>query len=214
MCNIGSVVYRDCAGDFSTTCIPCLHGKFMDKPNGVYDCSICKHCSERNGLYIQSKCTTIQNSICDVLDGYHCIDNTSSECQHALKHSECKPGQESKTPGTKRSDTVCVDCPSGFYSSTGENCTRWRDCAAKNEIKTEAGNSIKDVTCTQQNRGRYGVIAAVSVFIAILPIMYCIRLQMKKLKQRITSRVLSLPIEETVEGCHSSTTHHMLEENK
>lgn len=50
---LGLVVYRDCMGDFSTTCIPCSHGRFMDKPNGLYNCYICKHCSESKFLFLQ-----------------------------------------------------------------------------------------------------------------------------------------------------------------
>ncbi len=51
------------------------------------------------GLYIKRKCTTIQDTICDVLDGYHCIDYSDSQCRHAEKHSVCISGQETKTPG-------------------------------------------------------------------------------------------------------------------
>lgn len=51
------------------------------------------------GLYIQSKCSTIKNTICDVLDGYYCKDYSNSQCLHALKHSVCAPGQETKSPG-------------------------------------------------------------------------------------------------------------------
>lgn len=56
-------------------------------------------CLLGQGLHIQSKCTTIKDTICDVLDGYHCIEDSNSQCCHALKHSVCKPGQETKTPG-------------------------------------------------------------------------------------------------------------------
>jgi len=51
------------------------------------------------GLDIQSKCTKIRDTICEVLDGYYCIDYSNSQCSHAIKHSVCKPGQEIKTPG-------------------------------------------------------------------------------------------------------------------
>ncbi|XP_056629499.1 tumor necrosis factor receptor superfamily member 5 [Triplophysa dalaica] len=206
MCNIGSVVYHDCIGDFSTTCIPCSHGKFMDKPNGLYNCSICKHCSESKGLYIQSQCSTIKDTVCDVLDGYHCTDFTNSQCQHALKHSVCEPGEEIKTPGTKTADTVCEVCPPGFYSPTGVNCTIWTDCAAKNEIETKAGSSITDVTCIQQKRSRYCIIAAVAAAVIPVAIIYFLGSQ---ITQWITSCELKHPIEETNEGCQPSTSHQM-----
>lgn len=61
-------------------------------------CYMCS-CLLDQGLYIQSKCTTISDTICDVLDGYHCTHFSDSQCSRALKHSVCAPGQETKTPG-------------------------------------------------------------------------------------------------------------------
>nr|XP_055024506.1 tumor necrosis factor receptor superfamily member 14-like isoform X2 [Misgurnus anguillicaudatus] len=111
----GSVVYRDCSGDLSTTCIPCSPGTFMNEPNGLYKCFKCRKCNESQGLYIQSQCNTIKDTVCDVLEGYHCTDYSNGQCLLAQKHSVCKPGQETKAPGTKFSDTVCEDSPYGFY---------------------------------------------------------------------------------------------------
>uniref|UniRef100_A0A671L9U8 Tumor necrosis factor receptor superfamily member 14-like n=1 Tax=Sinocyclocheilus anshuiensis TaxID=1608454 RepID=A0A671L9U8_9TELE len=142
MCNPGSVVHSDCSEDVSTTCKPCPPGTFVSEPNGLHLCFTCKHCAESQGLYSQSKCTTIKNTICDVLDGYYCIDYSNALCRHAQKHRVCRPGQETKTPGTKTSDTECVDCAPGFYSPSGLNCTKWTDCAARNEIQTEGGTSF------------------------------------------------------------------------
>ncbi|XP_067250874.1 si:ch211-261n11.8 isoform X2 [Chanodichthys erythropterus] len=169
MCSIGSVVHKDCTGDLSTSCQPCAPGTFISEPNGLHSCFPCKNCDESQGLYIQSKCTTVRDTICDVLDGYYCSDYSNSQCSRAVKHSVCKPGQETKTPGTKTSDAVCVDCISGYFSPSGLNCTKWTDCTARNGIKTENGSFVKDVTCTPK-RQRYGLICAVvlTVFFIIL----------------------------------------------
>ncbi|KAA0714107.1 hypothetical protein E1301_Tti022795 [Triplophysa tibetana] len=140
---------------------------------------------KRKGLYIQSQCTTIKDTVCDVLDGYHCTDYINSQCQQALKHSVCEPGQEIKTPGTKTADTDCEVCPLGFYSPTGVNCTIWTDCSAKNEIETKAGSSITDVTCIQQKRNRYSIIAAVSAAVIPVAIIYFLGSQ---ITQWITTR--------------------------
>ncbi|XP_016350524.1 tumor necrosis factor receptor superfamily member 14-like [Sinocyclocheilus anshuiensis] len=166
MCNRGSVVYRDCTGDFSTTCIPCSPGTFMSEPNGLYQCFPCRQCAESQGLYIQSKCTAVRDTICDVLDGYRCVRFSNSECLHAEKHRVCKPGQETKTPGTKASDTECVDCASGFYSPSGLSCTKWTDCAARNEIQAEDGSPVKDVTCEQKPKEIYGLVDLIAASLA------------------------------------------------
>ncbi|XP_065102934.1 tumor necrosis factor receptor superfamily member 5 isoform X1 [Paramisgurnus dabryanus] len=177
MCYIGSVVYRECSKNVSTACILCSPGTFMNEPNGLYECITCRNCSKSQGLYIQIQCNTIKDAVCGVLDGYYCVEYFYSHCQRTQKHRVCNPGQGIKTPGMKRSDTKCEDCPSGFYSPMGLNCTRWTNCAAKNEIEIETGSSIKDVTCTPR-RSRYGLyIAAVPA--AVTFILICMHLFLK-----------------------------------
>ncbi|XP_026121515.1 tumor necrosis factor receptor superfamily member 14-like isoform X3 [Carassius auratus] len=197
MCNIGSVVHRDCSGDFSTTCKPCTPGTFISEPNGLHKCFTCRNCVESQGLYIQHKCTTIEDTICGILDEYYCIDYSNLQCSHAQKHSVCKPGQETKTPGTKTSDAVCVDCPHGFYSPSGLNCTKWTDCSARNEIETENGSSVKDVTCTTKKRERYGLIFAIVLTSLFYIILYIAPLS--------TSCKLKYPIEETNPATQDNT---------
>lgn len=208
MCNIGSVVHRDCSGDSSTTCIPCSSGTFMNAPNGLYKCLTCKNCSKSKGIYILSPCNTIKDTVCDVLDGYYCVEYSNSQCQLAQKHSVCKQGNETKASGTKSSDTKCEACPFGFYSPTGLKCIRWTDCAAKNEIETEAGSSIKDVTCTKR-RSRYCLTVPVSAF--VLSILGCIWMYLKSTNKKQVSKP---PIEETTPHTHCNTTHQTPEEHK
>ncbi|XP_056319683.1 tumor necrosis factor receptor superfamily member 14-like isoform X3 [Danio aesculapii] len=133
MCGTGSIVRSDCSGDSSTTCKPCPSGTFMNEPNGLHNCFPCKNCAEDQGLYMQSKCTTMHDSICDVLDDHYCIDLSNQQCSHAVKHSVCKAGQETKTKGTKTTDTVCVDCAPGFYSSSGIPCIKWTKSEESNK---------------------------------------------------------------------------------
>ncbi|XP_026108760.1 tumor necrosis factor receptor superfamily member 5-like isoform X1 [Carassius auratus] len=198
MCNLGTVVYRHCTGNSSTTCIPCTPGTFMSQPNGLDKCFPCKHCAESQGLYIQSKCTTIQNTICDVLHGYHCIDYSDSQCRHAEKHRVCRPGQETKRPGTKTSDTECVDCTPGFYSPSGLNCTKWTNCAARDDIKAEDGSPVKDVTCVQKNRKRYHLVALCPpVICAVVIAALYRRIHSEVLTVSIGDQINKSPIEET-----------------
>lgn len=51
------------------------------------------------GFYILQECTTVKDTVCEVLDGYYCIQYSDKECSLASKHSECEPGQQVKTPG-------------------------------------------------------------------------------------------------------------------
>nr|AAI59207.1 Zgc:158862 protein [Danio rerio] len=162
MCSVGSIVRSDCSGDLSTTCKPCPSGTFMNEPNGLHNCFPCRNCAEDHGLYIKSKCTTMQDSICDVLDDHYCIEFLNQQCSRSIRHSVCKAGQETKTQGTKTTDTVCVDCTHGFFSPSGLKCIKWLNCTALNEMQTEDGSSVKDVTC-RPTRGRYGLLCGVTL---------------------------------------------------
>ncbi|XP_077080514.1 tumor necrosis factor receptor superfamily member 14-like [Siphateles boraxobius] len=211
MCSKGSMVVYDCTGELSTTCKSCIPETFMSEPSGLKRCFACIHCAKSQGLYIQSKCTSIKDTICDVLDGYYCVDYSNSQCRLAIKHSVCKPGQETKTLGTKTSDTECKNCSFGFYSSSGLNCTKWTDCAARNEIQSEDGSRVKDVKCVQK-RKRYCLVA-------LCPPVIC-AVVLAALYGRSCSKVQTvnngdkknrLPIEETSPG--PETTGLTLEEN-
>ncbi|XP_048065005.1 tumor necrosis factor receptor superfamily member 5-like isoform X3 [Megalobrama amblycephala] len=97
---------------------------------------------------------------------YDCIGSFSTTCK------PCIPGTFISEPSglhkcfpckhcderTKTSDTECENCPFGFYSSSGLNCTKWTDCNARNEIQSEDGSHVKDVKCVQK-RKRYCLVA-------------------------------------------------------
>ncbi|XP_026870155.2 tumor necrosis factor receptor superfamily member 5-like isoform X3 [Electrophorus electricus] len=202
MCNIGSVVFRDCEGDASTTCIPCGINTYMNKPSGLYRCFLCKTCDHVQGLIITQDCTTIQNTVCGILEGYYCKDYGDGECTFALKHRKCQSGQEIKVAGTKNTDTVCEACPSGFYSPLGVNCTKWTDCSVKDEDVDKEGSSVNDVTCKPKRRERYSLIAAVLVAITFV-LFFKLKCDSKETKREVTkdkpaAANLITPVEETV----------------
>ncbi|XP_046726741.1 tumor necrosis factor receptor superfamily member 14-like isoform X2 [Silurus meridionalis] len=188
MCNIGLVVLRDCIGDYSTTCSPCIKGTFMNVPNGVHTCFPCKTCDR--GLYTLQNCSTIKDKVCEVLDGYYCAQYSDRECSLAMKHSECKPGEQIKTLGTKSVNTVCELCPSGFYSPEGVKCTKWTDCSLSNEIVDEEGTPIRDVKC-KPTRNRFLLIAALLASAVLLLSLLILYWKHRNIRQP------GVPVEET-----------------
>ncbi|XP_039513989.1 tumor necrosis factor receptor superfamily member 14-like [Pimephales promelas] len=210
MCSIGSMVVSDCIGDTSTTCTSCISETFMSEPSGLKKCFACSHCAKSQGLDIQSKCTKIRDTICEVLDGYYCIDYSNLQCSHAIKHSVCKPGQEIKTPGTKTSDTECKNCSFGFYSSSGLNCTKWTDCAARNEIQSEDGSPVKDVKCVQK-RKRYCLVAFCPPVICAVVLAVLYGRSCSDGTVNNGDKINRLPIEET--NPESETTGTLEEKN-
>ncbi|XP_060788280.1 tumor necrosis factor receptor superfamily member 14-like [Neoarius graeffei] len=169
LCDRGFAVRKDCSGDYNTRCKPCLKGEFMNIPSGFHKCLPCKTCDA--GLSILQACTTVMNTVCEVLDGYYCLRYLDGECCLAVKHSGCKPGQQIKTLGTKDSDTVCEPCPLGFYSPEGVNCTKWTDCSVRNEVEDQEGTSIRDVQC-KPTRERYGLIPAFVLYLPTIIVLF------------------------------------------
>ncbi|XP_017578844.2 tumor necrosis factor receptor superfamily member 14-like isoform X1 [Pygocentrus nattereri] len=223
MCSIGiyglyhiigsrKVVYRECDGDSSTTCIPCHSGTFMNQPNGFFKCFQCKICDKEQGLYNLHTCTQERNTVCGVLDGYYCKDRDENKgCTFPLKHRQCEPGEGIKVPGTKDGDTECEECPHGFYSPLGINCTKWTDCSVKDQVKDTEGSSVKDVQCKVKTRQRHGLIAAAAaVFLALCTaVLYCVNNKRSAVNNIANNTggnntTLKSPIEETAPGSLNS----------
>ncbi|KAJ8349230.1 hypothetical protein AAFF_G00176690 [Aldrovandia affinis] len=154
MCRKGLVVHKDCISDSSTTCIPCMRGTYMNEPNGLYSCRPCKTCDPGQGLRILHKCTSTSDTFCDVKDGFHSRSySDNKECNFALKHSSCLPGQRPNPPGTKATDAVCEECPYGHFSQYGINCMAWMKCTFEQKM-IQDGTPTNDTTPIQETHDR------------------------------------------------------------
>ncbi|XP_029574318.1 tumor necrosis factor receptor superfamily member 14 isoform X2 [Salmo trutta] len=181
MCGKGLVVRRDCTIDSSTSCIPCMRGAYMNEANGLTKCFPCSPCDP---------------------DGYYCRSYSSnSECNFAVEHTHCSPGQSTKSPGTKTTDTICEECQHGFYSQHGVNCTAWTDCAAMGRVKTEDGNSSQDVICNKvPPRSHTTLIAPLLLLLLLLllvvAVLFCFYLARAKRKKEL-HEFCEVPVQET-----------------
>ncbi|XP_048873848.1 tumor necrosis factor receptor superfamily member 14-like isoform X2 [Brienomyrus brachyistius] len=192
MCGIGMIVLRDCTSDSSTTCRPCVDQTYMDEPNGLKRCSQCKICDSGQGLHVLRKCTTITNTVCDVLDGFYCVAYSGdNECSYASEHKSCLPGQEIKTPGSKTRDVECEGCSHGYYSTDGVHCTPWTSCNIDEE-KIEDGTKQKDVVCQELTlRHRYLICFAFTLFLIALIGLFLL------LYAKDNRRRLNVPVQES-----------------
>ncbi|KAK7883934.1 hypothetical protein WMY93_027057 [Mugilogobius chulae] len=135
-------------GGLGSRCVPCENGTYMDKPNGELKCLLCSVCHSGRGLTQLQPCTSKANTICGARSGFFCQNfrESSASCEVAQKHSSCSPGQRVQKPGTSSSDTECEDCPEGYFSPAGFNCTAWTVCPEAH-LEVRPGTKQEDVVC-------------------------------------------------------------------
>ncbi|XP_053308217.1 tumor necrosis factor receptor superfamily member 14 [Spea bombifrons] len=171
-CNPGSVVKTHCSDITSTVCIPCTDETYMDHPNGVTKCLRCKACDSGAGLITKKACTYTSNTECDCETGSFC----DVHCDICQKHKICSPGERVKINGTKRTDTVCEQCPEGtFRNETMSDCIPWTKCSSGSVEK--AGTNTSDIVCGSAMRARwwyhYLGVPAVLIYIICICTYWC-----------------------------------------
>ncbi|XP_041128804.1 tumor necrosis factor receptor superfamily member 5-like isoform X2 [Polyodon spathula] len=173
-------VYRHCTQDLSTSCIPCMKSTYTEKPNGLDRCYGCKLCDLELGLTVVQECTVFSDTICTCIEGFHCLDPSSSGCKTCQKHRSCSPGQYIRKKGSSVVDTQCEECPDNTYSDGSlETCKPHTDCQSEGLAKP--GTPASDAECKQSSVNTaviagtiFGVVAPISV-IAILLVYKCLQ---------------------------------------
>ncbi|XP_072222525.1 tumor necrosis factor receptor superfamily member 5-like isoform X2 [Leuresthes tenuis] len=160
MCPPGSRVKTDCTEFRSTSCLPCIDGTFMDKPNGLKHCVPCTTCD--SGLKVKQSCTPTLDTVCETMEGFFCVDSTKSGCAEAQKHKSCNPGQYISRRGTTSTDTECSDCSSGTFSDgTLTSCQPHTQCESENLQLTKAGTSSSDAECGEKSSNVTAIVVGV-----------------------------------------------------
>ncbi|XP_005748497.1 tumor necrosis factor receptor superfamily member 14-like [Pundamilia nyererei] len=165
-CLAGSRVKMHCNEYRSTSCLPCMDGTFTDQPNGLERCIPCTNCDSALGLRVNKQCTTTSDTVCEPLEGFHCVSFVRLSCDIAQKHKRCKPGQYISQKGTASTDTECSDCSSGTFSNgTFHSCQPHTQCHLFNLQLVTAGTSAADAQCGEHS---FNVGAAVGVAVCVL----------------------------------------------
>ncbi|XP_019129151.2 tumor necrosis factor receptor superfamily member 5 isoform X2 [Larimichthys crocea] len=150
LCPAGKFVIRDCTQCVSTICTPCAEGTYMNQPTGAIVCPDCTNCDADSGLKTKTLCTRTSDTVCEPLEGFHCVDSTDGGCRAAETHSSCGPGQFISRKGTALSDTVCSNCTEGTFSNgTLTSCHLHTKCEAMKVIKP--GSVSADAECGENN---------------------------------------------------------------
>ncbi|XP_025027486.1 tumor necrosis factor receptor superfamily member 5 [Python bivittatus] len=146
-CPPGQKVEEDCSGESNTTCSPCEEHHFQGGWTKERYCTPHRSCNQQAGLTVHWNGNKEQDVICQCQEGTHC---SNRECQTCRPHRLCGPGEGVHRAGSHENDTVCIQCPWGFFSNVSSStarCQPWSSCKGNGIISKANGTRATDVTC-------------------------------------------------------------------
>uniref|UniRef100_A0A3P9Q823 TNFR-Cys domain-containing protein n=1 Tax=Poecilia reticulata TaxID=8081 RepID=A0A3P9Q823_POERE len=168
LCSPGHRVETDCTEIRPTSCLPCTDRTYMVMPNGLRRCTPCSTCDSA-GLREKQQCRRSADTVCEPKEGLFCTNSTLQGCVVTQKHKSCKPGQYISRMGTASTDTECLSCTSGTFSSgTMLTCQPHTQCEKENLQLIKAGTASTDAECGENGSNILGVVIGVLVFFAVV----------------------------------------------
>lgn len=220
LCQPGKKLVKDCSETASTECTSCGRDEFLDTWNREPRCHEHRYCDHNLGLRILEKGTVETDTTCTCVEGQHCATHT---CESCIPHSLCAPGFGVKQIATGVLDTICEDCPVGFFSNVSsafDKCRPWTSCEMQGLVEIRAGTNVTDVLCGVQNRTRILVVIPIvlAVLCTVISVLACIwKLRIKKPEEDTELQNFELtqcgrgqkpvetedisPVQETLLGC-------------
>ncbi|KAG8441672.1 hypothetical protein GDO86_010741 [Hymenochirus boettgeri] len=142
-CPPGTYIKLDCTMEKNTECAPCPILHYSDQWNCNRECQFCSAvCKELQ--YVKQECNSTHNRLCECNEG-HFLD-----LEFCLPHKKCPPGFGVEQSGTPESDTVCIQCPDGTFSSemsSSEGCRSHTNCTKFGLKMAYKGNLEYDTLC-------------------------------------------------------------------
>ncbi|XP_053179687.1 tumor necrosis factor receptor superfamily member 14-like [Scomber japonicus] len=184
-CPPGVRVHRHCTWHRSTACKYCSAGTFMDEPTDKLECFPCTNCDSGSGLRMKRPCTITSDTVCELLDGFYCLDFEKDSCRTAQKHTSCQPGQYISHNGTALTDTVCTDCSNDTFSNgTFTSCQPHTKCESLNRHLIKAGTSSTDAQCGELSLKTAIIVRSVVVVVLLVALKKeeMVQILSKKLK--------------------------------
>ncbi|XP_058245652.1 tumor necrosis factor receptor superfamily member 14-like isoform X3 [Hemibagrus wyckioides] len=195
MCPSGSRVFRHCTEVISTTCIQCVGSTYTDEPNGLPSCISCTVCDAGQGLRVKASCTHTSDTVCEPLEGFHCIEEYRGGCRYAVEHTKCSPGQYIKQNGTALKDTECAGCAKGTYSNGSLHiCKQHSKCEDLGLTEITKGTNSLDAECGKKTP----VALIVGVILAAVILVGALTFAIRKYQSRdgITKKIGHKPHKE------------------
>ncbi|XP_056455772.1 tumor necrosis factor receptor superfamily member 14-like isoform X4 [Gadus chalcogrammus] len=152
---------------------------------------------------VKKSCSSTSDAVCEVLDGFFCIDSNGGGCRAAQRHTACSPGQYIGQRGTADKDTECLHCTDGTFSDgTSSSCQNHTKCESVGLNLMRPGTDSTDSEC-----GEHGphaglvagiVIPGVILVMALMALIIAIihRKNKRELEKQINEMKRETPEEE------------------
>ncbi|KAI1894202.1 hypothetical protein AGOR_G00113400 [Albula goreensis] len=143
-CPPGYHMRAHCSATQQTQCEPCKELHFTQYWNYLSKCLYCNNFCVGENEYVKHECSPLNNRVCECVEGYY------RHQEFCSKHTTCPPGHGVEQKGTAHSDTVCMKCSPGSYSSNNsavEHCLSHTDCASLGLQTVVKGTVWHDNVC-------------------------------------------------------------------
>ncbi|XP_054835195.1 tumor necrosis factor receptor superfamily member 5 [Eublepharis macularius] len=167
-CPPGQRVSVPCSNDSDTACASCRPQHFQNGWTKQTVCTPHRYCDQNAGLVVHIQGSAEQNVVCRCRNGTHC---SSRECQSCRENKVCQEGEGAQQTATDTTDTVCAECPVGFFSnisSATASCQPWSSCWAAGLVHKTDGTRSTDVVCEEAHRSRSLALALVPLAAVIV----------------------------------------------
>ncbi|XP_026556861.1 tumor necrosis factor receptor superfamily member 11A [Pseudonaja textilis] len=150
-CEPGKYMAKKCTAFSETVCKPCGSNEYMDIWNEEEKCFLHKICDRGRALIEVIPGNSTFKRQCACTAGYH----WNRDCDCCRRNTKCSPGSGVKFPIQQDKNTVCVPCPTGYFSnvsSATDACKAWTNCTALGTEDKIPGSSWSDAVCKIQEK--------------------------------------------------------------
>ncbi|XP_051262896.1 tumor necrosis factor receptor superfamily member 6B isoform X2 [Dicentrarchus labrax] len=141
-CPPGFHLVAHCTATTPTQCAPCKGEQFTEFWNYLPRCLYCSNFCFDN-QEVQKECSAVNNRVCRCKEGFYYAND------FCVEHTQCGPGHGVLTRGTSETNTLCVSCAQGFFSSSSsalDSCVIHQECA-NGQIVLLPGSVYHDTVC-------------------------------------------------------------------
>ncbi|XP_039212181.1 tumor necrosis factor receptor superfamily member 11A-like isoform X1 [Crotalus tigris] len=150
-CEPGKYMAKKCTAFSETVCKPCGSNEYMDIWNEEEKCFLHKICDRGKALIEVIPGNSTFQRQCACIAGYH----WNRDCDCCRRNTKCSPGSGVKFPIQQDKNTVCIPCPTGYFSnvsSATDACKAWTNCTALGTEEKIPGNDWSDAVCKPQEK--------------------------------------------------------------